>query len=462
MPERKPNRWMQALHKQNDNSPQWCVPKKGSDRYDAIMGLIRRPVRSSSPSGRKIRKHRSSSPRHPDGAKVRKHRSNSPRHPMRTTIPIPKRKVAKPNIPINGKNPLVYNKATGLYEKANKPVKEAKNPLVYNKATGLYEKANKQAKPVSAPKPPRAARGPRAARVSRLPKYADIAPDTYWFDDPNVISRANSPPPIIHPDNIDDDNGDDDYIGTFAPPNTRDITDVTDVPDVGRVIPIDLTMPYGNFIDDEREALIDDNTILTVSTQATDEPNTQALISGRRIDYAQRRDLESRFLRGNTREVVDVIDDDIQGPNATKIQSQFRKYLAGKRFAERRDQYYKTKINFDQLRYELDRKRRKRAASVLKAAALRRINQPDVIVGNILDDIVSSAVARGQVNAAAKKYGVTYFNIGAGAAVREVGKVTQSVQHVDKRPSAADLYAERVKNLPVNIGFGGGASQKKR
>jgi len=346
--DKRPNRWMQQLHKQNDSKPEWCVPKKGSDRYNQIMGLIRRPVRSKSPEGtriRKVRRHRSSSPRHPNASKVRAHRSNSPRHPMRTTIPRPKRKSVKANIPVNGKNPLIYNKATGLYEKANKPVKEAKNPLVYNKATGLYEKANGNVpKPVKATRP----RRPRAVRPDVLPRYADIAPDTYYFDD-DIISRANTPPPIIHPDNIDDDNDDDDddnpFGGIFAPANTRDITEVFDVPDQGRVVPIDYVAPYGNFINDEREALIDDNTILTVSTELGDQPETQAVISGRRMHHTQRRWLEERLLRGNTREVVDVIDDDIQGASATKIQSQFRKYLAGKELQERQYQDRLMKYN---------------------------------------------------------------------------------------------------------------------
>jgi len=47
---------------------------------------------------------------------------------------------------IAARNPLAYDKKTGLYQKVNKPIDVPKNPLVYDKKTGLYQKTNKPLK----------------------------------------------------------------------------------------------------------------------------------------------------------------------------------------------------------------------------------------------------------------------------------------------------------------------------
>jgi hypothetical protein len=48
---------------------------------------------------------------------------------------------------IAARNPLAYDKKTGLYQKVNKPIDVLpKNPLVYDKVTGLYQKANRPLK----------------------------------------------------------------------------------------------------------------------------------------------------------------------------------------------------------------------------------------------------------------------------------------------------------------------------
>ena len=119
----RPNRWMEGLHRYNKHSDEWCIPRKGSDRYNEIMGRIKSNA-SDSRRGRVVavkhpRIHRSNSPRHPHGANGgRRHRSNSPRHKMYTTYHKVERKARKPVLPSAPKNPLVYDKVTGVYVKA--------------------------------------------------------------------------------------------------------------------------------------------------------------------------------------------------------------------------------------------------------------------------------------------------------------------------------------------------------
>lgn len=223
---RKANTWIERLKVYNAGSDEWCVPRRGTSRYDEVMGRVRRsaPDNETNDTGRQVRRHRSRSPRHPHGGRI--HRSNSPRHPMgRTTIARPKRASRNMNLPKQPtKKELVYDKASGLYVPKGK---ESMESVVYEG-------------PAKKPRKPRQRR---------------------QMNDDEYVQQL-----VVNPDEV---------IDFFVPPEP-----------VHRVIPVDHTAPFMDSQIPNRDQLLQ-RPVMRVVAEVQDVPVIQEQISGRNLDIRQ-------------------------------------------------------------------------------------------------------------------------------------------------------------------------------
>ena len=286
------NRWMEGLHYYNQGSDEWCIPRKGTDRYNDIMGRIRRPVskpvaqaavpsagRKSRGVGRRPRIHRSHSPRHPHGG--RRHRSSSPRHPMRTTYHKPERKARQAVLPSQPKNPLVYNKETG----------------VYAKATGVGLHSHPHIHPHMGHGGGGGGRGGGGGGRGRGRPRADSMLILERADSPTLaLSRADSLTlglsraetmalemdvfPEIAPRTLRLDETQE-FVDLEAPP-PRDVVPYISEDQVHRVIPIDLTDPHMSLLIPDRNTFIRRASARLIP-EVQDDPVIQREISGRTV-----------------------------------------------------------------------------------------------------------------------------------------------------------------------------------
>jgi hypothetical protein len=256
---RRLNSWVQGLVNANAGHDEFCIPRRGTNRYDEIMGRIRRPDTSASsnaPSNapRQVRRHRSNSPRHRNGGRI--HRSNSPRHPMGpTTIPRARRVSRRMNLPSqpSQKKDLVYDKATGVYQKQEqrgrkpkvKPDYNSKKDLVYDKATGLYVPSGTESSDKVVYEGPM--KKPRKPYTRR-----------------QVINEPD--------EMVDEGPLNDNEIQAYVPPDP-----------VHRVIPIDHTAPFMDSQIPNRDQLLQ-RPIGRVVAEVQDVPVIQQQISGRNVD----------------------------------------------------------------------------------------------------------------------------------------------------------------------------------